>query len=122
MNPSPNQTPSLLARFDAFNQTLAEHVVGVVSTTWCTYAFIVLVIVPFFNDQLTSIVMFISSSLLQLVLLPIIMVGQKRQGDINEARAQADHQAICEMHQELLDIIKSINNLLNDYAKLGAMK
>lgn len=99
----------ILTKVDSFNQLLAEHVVGIVSTMWCTYAFSILVILPLFNDRLTTIVMFISSSLLQLVLLPIIMVGQKRQGDISEARAQEDHETIMETHAEMIELIRELH-------------
>lgn len=107
----------MLKRINELNQLLAEHIVGIVSTMWCTYAFSILVILPFFNDKLTTIVMFISSSLLQLVLLPIIMVGQKRQGDIAEARSIEDHNAIIEMHDEMKEIVselhKKVDTILN---------
>jgi uncharacterized membrane protein len=101
---------NILTTIDLINQTIAEHIVAMVSTMWCTYAFTVLVVLPLFNDSWTTIVMFISSSLLQLVLLPVIMVGQKRQGDIAEARAQEDHEAIIDMHNELKEIIQTLAN------------
>ena len=97
-------------KIDLLNQTIAEHIVGIVSTMWCTYAFAVLVILPLFNDAWTTTVMFISSSLLQLVLLPIIMVGQKRQGELIEVRAQEDHEAIIDMHNEIKEIIQTLTN------------
>lgn len=103
----------ILDSLDKFNQAVAEHVVGIVSTMWCAYAFSILVVLPFFNEDWTTIVMFISSSLLQLVLLPIIMVGQKRQGDLNEQRAAEDHRDIVEMHDEVKIMFEEVKELID---------
>ena len=103
----------LLEKIANFNQMVAEHVVGIVSTMWCAYAFTILVVLPFFNEAWTTIVMFISSSLLQLVLLPVIMVGQKRQGDISEARAIEDHANIVEIHEQIKIMFIEMKELID---------
>jgi hypothetical protein len=98
----------ITSRINHFNKKIAEHVVSIVSTMWCAYAFMFLVMIPFFNESWTTIVMFISSSLLQLVLLPIIMVGQKYQADVAEKRAIEDHRALVDMHKEIHEILRDI--------------
>jgi len=103
----------ILSKLEQFNQAVAEHVVGIVSTMWCAYAFIVLVTIPFFNSEWTAVIMFVSSSLLQLVLLPIIMVGQKRQGDLTEERAVEDHRDIVEMHDEIKIMFEEMKELID---------
>ena len=108
----------VLTKLDKFNQLVANYIVEIVSTMWCAYAFIILVIIPFFNGNLTTTVMFISSSLLQLVLLPIIMVGQKRQGAISEQRAQQDHDAIIDMHEELKELLAEERIVLDELKEL----
>ena len=111
---------AVISKLDQFNQLVANYIVEIVSTMWCAYAFILLVILPFFNGNWTTIVMFISSSLLQLVLLPIIMVGQKRQGAMSELRAQQDHEAIIEMHEELKELLAEERTILDELKELLA--
>lgn len=111
---------TVITKLDKFNQLVANYVVEIVSTMWCAYAFSILVILPFFNGNLTTIIMFISSSLLQLVLLPIIMVGQKKQGDITEQRAQQDHEAIIDMHEEIKELLAEERTILDELKELLA--
>lgn len=100
---------AILSNIEKFNRFVAERTVSLVGTMWCAYAFTVLVVIPLFNENLTTIIMFISSSLLQLVLLPVIMVGQRYQGDAAEKRSKEDHEHIIKMHKEIHGILKEIH-------------
>jgi hypothetical protein len=87
-----------------FSEWLADHVTARVATMGCAYLFgaIALTALPqAIRDSLQQgplpLVTWLSQSFLQLVLLSIIMVGQKKDADRVERRAQQDHSAIMEM-------------------------
>ena len=68
-------------RINAFNQRVAEKITSFVSTMWCAYLFaaLALISVPaaIRSGDVVIIVAWIAQTFLQLVLLSIIMVGQK---------------------------------------------
>jgi len=65
---------------------------------WCAYAFIVLdlfMLPPVIKANSVMVwVTYIAQTVLQLVLLPIIMVGQNVIQSQNEAKADADHKTL----------------------------
>ncbi len=70
------------------NERIAQWLTRVVGTMWCAYGFLALATVPIVVPAWTPVVQFISSGVLQLVLLPVIMVGQavqNRSADRREA-------------------------------------
>jgi len=84
-----------VAKVDGFNAKLATTITNIVGTMWCAYAFAILAfiglppalgltIVP---ARFASIILWVSSEFLQLVLLAVIMVGQGVQGAASDARA-----------------------------------
>ena len=81
-----------------FNDWLAGRISGIVATMWCFYVFNLLsvpaVVQAFQTHNFIVIINAVSSNWLQLVLLPAIMVYQKRQGDKFERRAEKDHDMI----------------------------
>ncbi|MBI1281663.1 MAG: tetratricopeptide repeat protein [Anaerolineaceae bacterium] len=81
-----------------FNSRLAVLITKSVGSMWCAYAFALLAIVSFpaainSHDPII-IVSWIAQTFLQLVLLPIIIVGQNVQAAANDARAQTDHETL----------------------------
>lgn len=85
-------------RVSAFNQRIAERVTALVSTMWTAYIFaaIALISLPsaLRSGEILIIIAWIAQTFLQLVLLSIIMVGQKRSAEtiaqeINETHAAA---------------------------------
>ena len=81
-----------------FNTWLAVRITTVVGSMWCAYAFALLALISLpavirSGDPLI-IVAWIAQTFLQLVLLPIIIVGQNVQAAATDARALADHETL----------------------------
>ncbi len=89
-----------------FNAWLAVHITSLVGTMWAAYvfAFISFVSLPAAlaalqkGDMLTFIT-WLSQSFLQLVLLPIIIVGQNVISTAQDARAEHDHETLTVLHR-----------------------
>jgi hypothetical protein len=85
-----------------FNRWLALHITSSVGSMWCAYAFtlIALISLPAAIASGSPIVIigWIAQTFLQLVLLPIIIVGQNVQAAASDARAEADHATLNAVH------------------------
>lgn len=85
------------------NARIALFVTSRVGTMWCAYLFMGLAIISLpqaldallSGDMLTGVT-WLSQSFLQLVLLPVIMVGQQVQGEAAEQRSTETHDAVME--------------------------
>jgi hypothetical protein len=75
-----------------FNSRLGLGITLVVGTMWCAYLFTILALVSvksaFGSGNLITIVGWIAQTFLQLVLLPIIIVGQNIQAKAADKRAE----------------------------------
>ena len=71
---------------------------------------IILTMIPFVFPQMMTLVMFISSSFLQLTLLPLIILGQNLQSRHTEIRAQSDFEINVKAEQEIETILKHLEN------------
>lgn len=84
-------------RLDSFNRRIAEKITTFVSTMWCAYIFaaITLISLPaaIKTGNVVIIVAWIAQTFLQLVLLSIIMVGQKVSSASVEKMIQETHEA-----------------------------
>src|SRR5436189_6259072 len=63
-----------------FNNWLAVKITSIVGTMWCAYAFAVLALISLpeaMKSGTSTLIAWIAQTFLQLVLLSIIMVGQK---------------------------------------------
>jgi hypothetical protein len=106
------------------NAWVAVRITRIVGTMYCAYLFtmIALVALPSAIQQgsPTVLVNWLSSNFLQLVLLPIIIVGQNVISTAQDARAEADHETLTALHkmnvtqlqllnqqQQILDLLKS---------------
>jgi len=110
-----------------FNRGLAVAITKSVGTMWAAYLFVLIALVSFpqalaafkQGDMLTGIT-WLSQSFLQLVLLPIIIVGQNVISTSQDARAEADHETLMALHTinvhqlELLEQQQVILQLLKD--------
>ena len=90
---------SMMARI---NTRLAVGITKIVGSMWCAYAFALLALVSL-PAALSShspiiIIAWIAQTFLQLVLLPIIIVGQNVQAAASDARAESDHQTLMAIH------------------------
>jgi hypothetical protein len=95
-----------------FNTWLAVKITKTVGSMWMAYAFAVLALIslPFAiaSGQVIIIIAWIAQTFLQLVLLPIIIVGQNVIQAANDARAEADHETLTAVHR-LTIAVHSIN-------------
>ena len=103
-----------------FNAAVAVRVTRIVGTMYCAYAFglLALVALPAAIEQgsPTVLVNWLSSNFLQLVLLPIIIVGQNVISVAQDARAEADHETLTALHQmakQQIQILESQNQILD---------
>lgn len=106
-----------------FNLWLAEKITTGVATMWCAYLFaaIALISLPKALQSGDSIVIvsWVAQTFLQLVLLSIIMVGQKVQSASVEKMIAETHSAaleelkeLREMSQEIQILVKELNGKL----------
>ena len=103
-----------------FNAAVALRVTKIVGTMYCAYVFmlIALVALPAAIEQgsPTVLINWLSSNFLQLVLLPIIIVGQNVISTAQDARAETDHETLTALHQmskQQLDILNAQNEILD---------
>jgi hypothetical protein len=89
-----------------FNSWLAVHITRAVGTMWAAYLFVLISFVSFpqallaFRHGDTYVgISWLSQSFLQLVLLPIIIVGQNVISASQDARAEADHITLTTLHE-----------------------
>jgi hypothetical protein len=88
-----------------FNSRLAVLITRGVGTMWAAYVFVLIAFVSLpqalaaflAGDTVTGIT-WLSQSFLQLVLLPIIIVGQNVISIAQDARAEADHETLTALH------------------------
>ena len=85
-----------------FNTQVAVKVTKSVGSMWCAYVFaiIALISLPSAIQSGNSIIIigWIAQTFLQLVLLPIIIVGQNVQAAASDARAESDHETLISIH------------------------
>src|SRR5262249_39812850 len=88
-----------------FNRWVAVTITKSVGTMWAAYLFMLIALVSFpqaleaflKGDTVTGIT-WLSQSFLQLVLLPIIIVGQNVISAAQDARAETDHETLTALH------------------------
>jgi hypothetical protein len=103
-----------------FNTWLAVNITRSVGTMWAAYLFTLIAIgggvaVVTQNAFLTALSVLISQTFLQLVLLPIIIVGQNVISASQDARAEQDHLTLTTLHAinvQQLEILKQHRELL----------
>jgi len=90
---------SLIGRLNTF---LAVKITKIVGSMWCAYVFALLSLISLpaalNSGEPIVIVSWIAQTFLQLVLLPIIIVGQNVQAAADDARAQSDHDTLIAIH------------------------
>jgi hypothetical protein len=90
-----------------FNAKVGLRVTLIVGTMWCAYVFTLLALVSAptaFKGNSLIIVAWIAQTFLQLVLLPIIIVGQNVQATAADARSQATYDDACAILEEAKQI------------------
>jgi hypothetical protein len=102
-----------------FNYWIALKITNGVGTMWCAYAFLILDILmlpPVIKAASIMVwVTYIAQTVLQLVLLPIIMVGQNVIQAQNEAKADTDHKTLtylATLQDEQMEELKNQTTIL----------
>jgi hypothetical protein len=99
-----------------FNTWLAVKITGLIGSMWCAYVFVAIALISLpaavsalLNGDTFTAIAWLSQSLIQLVLLPVIMVGQRVISNAQDARADADHETLTILHTinvQQLDILE----------------
>jgi len=107
-----------------FNGWLAVNITNLVGTMWCAYAFTILALISLpdaIKGGTAPLVAWIAQTFLQLVLLSIIMVGQKVAAAASDKQAYQTYQdaeALLQISNELHQLLKTNNQLTQDIHKL----
>ena len=90
------------------NQKIAVALTNSVGTMWCAYVFTVLAILgyPGFQATPTQWVQWISQTLIQLVMLSVIMVGQKVIGRHQELQSDEQFSTTQKIYHDIEQIIQ----------------
>jgi hypothetical protein len=92
-----------------------------IGTMWAAYVFVLIALVSFpqalsafLNGDTVTGVAWLSQSFLQLVLLPVILVGQRVIAAAQDARAETDHETLTALHTinvQQLEILERLEKL-----------
>lgn len=91
----------MIEKIKALNAWVALHLMALVSTMSCVYIFTVWSLLPLVYPSSQAFVFYVSGGILQLVFLPAILVGGNILSEKTEARAEADHEAVMEIVQDI---------------------
>ena len=95
------------------NTRLALGITKRVGSMWCAYLFALLAIISLpaaiSSHSPIIIVAWIAQTFLQLVLLPIIIVGQNVQAAASDARAESDHETLMAIHTLTVEVHEIAN-------------
>ena len=112
-----------------FNYWIAVKITNVVGTMWCAYAFLLLdllMLPPVIKSNNVIVwVTYIAQTVLQLVLLPIIMVGQNVIQAQNESKAETDHNTLtylATLQDEQMQELKNQTAILVKLEELSTRK
>lgn len=100
-----------------FNGWLAVKITNAVATMWCAYAFTILALISLpesIKGGTGTLVAWIAQTFLQLVLLSIIMVGQKVAAVASDKQAYQTYKDA----EALLDISNTLHSLLKTNTEL----
>ncbi len=118
-----------------FNKSLAVLITNGVGSMWSAYLFAILSLMSLpailtlispslkhdfprwiIDTSLITLIAWISQNFLQLVLLPVIMVGQNVIQDHQAAKAMADHKTLtylANLQEEQMEELKNLSDKLN---------
>jgi hypothetical protein len=103
---APHKGP--LARFNTF---LGDMITKSVGTMWCAYAFALIAFISLpeaIHTGKGALISWIAQTFLQLVLLSIIMVGQKVEGEAADTRAEDTYKDAEAILYEAIEIQKHL--------------
>ena len=109
---------------DGFNSKLAVKITNVVGTMWCAYAFAALALISLpaaIHAGTATLVAWFAQTFLQLVLLSIIMVGQKvasAKSDMQLEQTYRDAEALLEINDDMHKLVKQNVKLTEQISEL----
>ncbi|HEX5257776.1 MAG TPA: hypothetical protein VFW35_03215 [Sphingomicrobium sp.] len=109
---------------DGFNSKLAVKITDVVGTMWCAYAFAALALISLpaaIHAGTATLVAWFAQTFLQLVLLSIIMVGQKvasAKSDMQLEQTYKDAEALLEINDDMHKLVKQNVKLTEQISEL----
>lgn len=112
-----------------FNNWLAVTITNTVGTMWCAYAFAALALISFpdaVRAGTSALIGWVAQTFLQLVLLSIIMVGQKvaaQKSDRQLEQTYMDAEALLEINDDMHKLLKQNTKLteqINDLISKSA--
>ncbi|HEX5181699.1 MAG TPA: hypothetical protein VFW19_00970 [Allosphingosinicella sp.] len=107
-------------RENRFNDWLAVRITNLVGTMWCAYAFAILALISLpaaIAAGTAALIGWIAQTFLQLVLLSIIMVGQKVaavKSDRQLAQTYTDAEELLKISDEIHRLLKQNTELTQD--------
>ena len=107
-----------------FNNWLAVKITAIVGTMWCAYAFTLLALVSLpdaIKGGRSTLVAWLAQTFLQLVLLSIIMVGQKVAAAASDKQAQQtyeDAEALIQISDDMHRLLKQNTELTEQINEL----
>src|SRR4051794_26563971 len=110
----------LQKRETRFNDWLAIHITNVVGTMWCAYAFACLAFISLpaaIRGGTATLISWIAQTFLQLILLSIIMVGQKiasEKSDRQLEQTYRDSEELLKISSEMTTLLKQNTELTRD--------
>jgi hypothetical protein len=105
------------AGLTGFNNRLAVGITNIVGTMWCAYAFALLALISFpqaLKSGTSALIAWIAQTFLQLVLLSIIMVGQKvaaAKSDRQLEQTYMDAEALLQINDQMHKLLKQNTTL-----------
>jgi hypothetical protein len=103
-----------------FNGRLAEMITSAVGTMWCAYIFAIIALVSLpaaISGGTATLISWLAQTFLQLVLLSVIMVGQKVAAQASDKQAlqtYEDAEALLKIQDEIHKLIKINNDLTQE--------
>lgn len=107
-----------------FNGRLAVLITNAVGTMWCAYIFTAIALISLpdaIGGGVASFISWVAQTFLQLVLLSVIMVGQKVAAAASDKQAlqtYKDAEALLQIQEEMHRLITINNNLTEDVRRL----
>ena len=108
----------------SFNNWLAVKITTLVGTMWCAYAFTILALISLpdaIKAGKSQLISWVAQTFLQLVLLSIIMVGQKvaaAASDRQSKQTYEDAEALLQISDDMHRLLKQNTELTEEINKL----
>ena len=98
----------LLAKISNISNVIVTRTVLYMSTMTCVMLFLGWSLLPLVFPKMETLVFYVSGGVIQLVALPLIMVGQR----LNERKSQSRSEKMHAKHDDLQHAIKDIHLLI----------